>query len=64
MLPTKFRFIWPNGFRGEESNFFNSFLFFTDFFHLYDPLSDLWLLTLIAYEKWLLSLQKIDFLIL
>jgi hypothetical protein len=19
MLPTKFRFIWPNGFRGEES---------------------------------------------
>jgi hypothetical protein len=30
MLPTKFRFIWPNGFR-EESNFFNSFLFFTDF---------------------------------
>jgi hypothetical protein len=22
-------FIWPNGFRGEESNFFNSFLFFT-----------------------------------
>jgi hypothetical protein len=32
MLPTKFRFIWPNGFRGEESNFFNSFLFFTDFF--------------------------------
>ena len=29
-FPTKFRFIWPNGFR-EESNFFNSFLFFTDF---------------------------------
>jgi hypothetical protein len=29
-----FRFIWPNGFRGEESNFFNSFLFFTDFFSL------------------------------
>ena len=22
----------PNGFKGEESNFFNSFLFFTDFF--------------------------------
>jgi hypothetical protein len=34
MLPTKFRFIWPNGFRGEESNFFNSFLFFIDFFSL------------------------------
>ena len=34
MLPTKFRFIWPNGFRGEESNFFNSFLLFNDFFSL------------------------------
>ena len=30
---------------------------------IYDPLSDLWLLTLVAYEKWLLSLQKIVFLI-
>jgi hypothetical protein len=29
----------------------------------YDPLSDLWLLNLIAYEKWLLSLLKIDFFI-
>jgi hypothetical protein len=46
-------------------------LFFTDFFTnfqvleaatacIYDPLSDLWLLTLVTYEKWLLSLQKID----
>jgi hypothetical protein len=112
-MPKKFRFIWPNGFRGEESNFFNSFLFFNVFFPLifkfekwqqqclmaveviihglkenyicivftflsyhlifklfsenekssffwkspiYDPLSDIWLLTLVAYEKWLLSL--------
>jgi hypothetical protein len=29
--------------------------------HLYDPLSDLWLLTLVAYEKWQLSLQKMFF---
>jgi hypothetical protein len=28
--------------------------------HGLNPLSDLWLLTLVAYEKWLLSLQKID----
>jgi hypothetical protein len=27
---------------------------------IYDPLSDLWLLSLVAYEKWLLSLHKID----
>jgi hypothetical protein len=32
-VAAKFRFIWPIGFWGEESNFFNSFLFFTDFFH-------------------------------
>ena len=28
---------------------------------IYDPLPDLWLLTLVVYEKWLLSLQKIYF---
>ena len=28
---------------------------------IYDPLSDLWLVTLVAYEKWLLSLLKIDY---